>query len=67
MSETNMTDTEVKLADEKLRAEISKLVVESAKISAEIGQVKIQTLLAPFLAAAAVMGATVAVVKVFLS
>ena len=44
--------------DEKLRAEVLKLI-------AETGQVRIQTLLAPALAAAALMGATAALVKIF--
>ena len=60
MSDTDMTEPEVKLSDEKLRAEITKLI-------AITGQVKMQTLLAPFLAAAGVIGPTAAVVKIFLS
>lgn len=58
MRDTDMTDRNVNLADEKLRAEITKMI-------AETGQIKIQTLLAPFLAAAGVIGATAAVVKLF--
>jgi len=58
MSDINMTDDNVNLDDQKLRAEVSKLI-------AETGQIKVQTLLAPFLAAAGVIGATAAVVKLF--
>lgn len=53
MSESNLTD-------EKLRAEVAKLI-------AETGQIKVQTFLAPFLAAAGLIGATAAVVKIFFS
>ncbi|ART99378.1 hypothetical protein [Yoonia vestfoldensis] len=58
MSMNDMADQNVNLSDEKLRAEITKMI-------AETGQVKMQTLLAPFLAAAGVIGATAAVVKLF--
>ncbi len=52
-----MSDEErIRLETEKLRAEITKLI-------AETGQVKMSTLLAPFLAAAGVIGATAAIVK----
>ena len=63
-----MTDIEAR----KLDAEIARLIAESVKLNnearkmvAETGQIKIQTILAPFLAAAAVIGATAAVVKLF--
>lgn len=58
MSESTMADQNVNLSDEKLRAEITKMI-------AETGQIKMQTLLAPFLAAAGVIGATAVVVKLF--
>ena len=58
MSMNEMSNQDVNLNDEKLRAEISKMI-------AETGQIKVQTLLAPFLAAAGVIGATAAVVKLF--
>lgn len=58
MSMNDMTDQTPNLNDEKLRVEITKMI-------AETGQVKMQTLLAPFLAAAGVIGATAAVVKLF--
>ncbi|UFS66924.1 hypothetical protein LO749_20740 [Paracoccus denitrificans] len=53
-----MTDQEVRLADEKLRAEVAKLIAETRHIS-------VNTFLAPFLAAAGLMGATAALVKLF--
>ena len=53
-----MTQAELNLRDEKLRTEVAKMI-------AETGQVRMQTLLAPFLAAAGVIGATAAVVKLF--
>ncbi len=58
MSAHDMTEAEVKLEDEKLRAEVSKLI-------AETGHIKMTTFLAPFLASAGMIGATAAVVKVF--
>ena len=58
MSDTDMADQNINLDDEKLRAEITKMI-------AETGQIRMQTLLAPFLAAAGVIGATAAVVKLF--
>ena len=75
MSEASMTEAEVKLGDEKIRAEITKLFAETARLNAEttkireadFGHVKMQTLVAPFLAAAGVIGATAAVVKIFFS
>ena len=53
MSMNNMTEAELKLSDEKLRAEVAKLI-------AETGQIGVSTFLAPFLAAAGLMGATAA-------
>ncbi len=58
MSNADMTEAEVRLSDEKLRAEVAKLV-------AETGHIKMQTLLAPFLAASAVIGATIGLMKLF--
>ena len=62
------------LTDEKLRAEVAKLIeetrrlgVDAEKSRAETGQIKVSMFLAPFAAAAALMGATAAVVKVFFS
>lgn len=60
MSVTTMTDSEVKLADEKMRAEIYKLGAETAKINAEARWY-------PFVATAALFGAAIAVVKIFLT
>lgn len=54
----DMTDRRANLDDDKLRAEVAKLI-------AETGQIKMNTLLAPFLAAAGVIGATAAVVKIW--
>ncbi|MDO5643696.1 MAG: hypothetical protein Q4G26_15090 [Paracoccus sp. (in: a-proteobacteria)] len=54
-----MTNAEQALADDKMRAEIAKLLAETK-------QVTVNTFLAPFLAAAGLMGATAALVKIFL-
>lgn len=54
----DMTKAGINLEDEILRAEISKMI-------AETGKIKIQTFLAPFMAAAVLIGATAAVVMVF--
>ena len=51
-----MTAHEQTLADDKMRAEIAKLL-------AETHQINVNTFLAPALAAAALMGATAAAVK----
>ena len=56
MSMRNMTEAELKLVDEKLRAEVAKLI-------AETGQIGVSTFLVPFLAAAGLMGATATLVK----
>ena len=53
MSMRNMTEAELKLADEKLRAEVAKLIAETRQIG-------VSTFLVPFLAAAGLMGATAA-------
>lgn len=58
MSDTDMTEAEVRLQDDKMRAEIAKLLAETKQIG-------VNTFLAPFLAAAGVMGATAAIVKIF--
>ena len=79
MSAQDMTEAEVKLQDEKLRAEVSKLIAEVSKVMAdtdraraevtkmvaEAGHLKMSTVITPFLAAAGLMGATAAVVKIF--
>ncbi|MEL6504276.1 MAG: hypothetical protein AAFQ10_07435 [Pseudomonadota bacterium] len=51
-----MSEAEQRLADDKMRAEIAKLLAESK-------QVTVNTFLVPFLAAAGFMGATAALVK----
>jgi len=53
-----MTNSELTLENEKLRSEI-------AKLNAETRQIGVSTFLAPFLAAAGLMGATAAIVKLF--
>ncbi len=53
-----MTAQDMKLADDKMRAEIAKLLADTRQIG-------INTFLAPALAAAALMGATAALVKLF--
>jgi len=75
-----MTQQEQNLADDKMRAEIAKLMAETARINEELGRkigaetdkifsetraINVNTFLAPALAAAALMGATAAVVKMF--
>lgn len=57
--EANMTNAEQSLADDKMRTEIAKLLAETKQIG-------VSTFLAPFLAAAGLMGATAALVKIFL-
>lgn len=49
----------------KLIAETSKLASENAKLLAESRQLRVNTFLAPFLAAAAVIGATAAFMRIF--
>ena len=60
-----MTEQEQRLADDRMRAEIAKMQIEASKIAAEINQIKMNTLLAPALAAAGLMAATAAMVKLF--
>ncbi len=71
-----MTSDEQRLADDKMRAEIAKLFAEIAalreqmslqsnKLGAEVGQIKVHMIVVPFLAAAGLMGATAAVVTLF--
>lgn len=55
-----MTQAEQSIADDKMRAEIAKLLAETKQIT-------INTFLAPFLAAAGLMGATAALVKMLLT
>lgn len=59
MSDTSMTTAEQNIADDKMRAEIAKLLAETRQIG-------VNTFLAPFLAAAGVIGATAAFVKLFI-
>lgn len=56
--EEHLTQEEQALADDKMRAEIAKLLAETRQIG-------VSTFLAPALAAAALMGATAAIVKLF--
>ena len=56
-----MTDLEIQEREATLR----KIDVEIAKMLAETKQVGVNTFLAPALAAAALMGATAALVKLF--
>ncbi len=53
-----MTQEEQSLADDKMRAEIAKMFAETKQIS-------VNTFLAPALAAAALMGGTAAIIKLF--
>jgi hypothetical protein len=59
MSDTSMTTAEQNIADDKMRAEIAKLLAETKQIG-------VNTFLAPFLAAAGIMAATAALVKIFM-
>ena len=54
-----MTRQEQSLADDKMRAEIAKMLAETK-------QVTVNTFLAPTLAAAALMGGTAALIYLFL-
>ena len=54
-----MTQHEQSIADDKMRAEIAKLLAETK-------QINVNTFLAPALAAAALMGTVVALTKLFL-
>lgn len=72
MSATDMTTAEQSIADDKMRAEIAnlnamtaRLNTEVSKLIAETGHIKVQMIVAPFLAAAGVIGATAAAVKLF--
>ncbi len=56
MSDTSMTAAEQTIADDKVRAEIAKLVAETGKINAEARWY-------PFVATAALFGAALAFVK----
>jgi|GEM_PF-1214108 len=73
-----MTELEQALADAKMEAEIAKLEAETArikanekyraevdKLQAEARNIGVTTFLAPVLAAAGLMGATAALVKLF--
>lgn len=54
----NMTHQEQALADDKMRAEIAKMLAETK-------QINVNTFLAPALAAAALMGGTATLIKLF--
>lgn len=56
--EPTMTQEDYRLSDDKMRAEIAKLLAETKQIG-------VSTFLAPFLAAAGLMGATAALFKLF--
>lgn len=58
MSDTSMTTAEQTIADDKMRAEIAKLVAETAKINAEARWY-------PFVATAAIFGGALAIAKFF--
>jgi hypothetical protein len=55
-----MTHAEQTIADDKMRAEIAKLLAETKRIG-------VNTFLAPFLAAAGLMAGTAALIKLFTS
>lgn len=58
MSDASMTTVEQNIADDKMRAEIAKLVAETAKINAEARWY-------PFVATAAIFGGALAIAKFF--
>ena len=58
MSDTSMTTAEQNIADDKMRAEIAKLVAETGKINAEARWY-------PFVASAAIFGGALAIAKFF--
>ena len=58
MSDTSMTTAEQSIADDKMRAEIAKLVAETGKINAEARWY-------PFVASAAIFGGALAIAKFF--
>lgn len=75
-AERQMTDDEQALADDKMREEIVKLFAETrqaddrmraeiARLLAKPHQIGVSTFLVPALTAAAVVGGTAAVVKLF--
>ncbi len=53
-----MTTQERNFSDDKMRAEIAKMLAEPKQVS-------VNTFLVPFMAAAVLMGATAAIVKLF--
>lgn len=59
MTDTSFTPEQQRLADDKMRAEIAKLMAETKQIG-------VSTFLAPALAAGALMGGTAAIVRIFL-
>ena len=58
MSDASMNTVEQNIADDKMRAEIAKLVAETAKINAEARWY-------PFVATAAIFGGALAIAKFF--
>lgn len=61
MRDTDMTEAQAKLID----AQIAQLMADTAKLTNEGRYIAMQAMVTPFLAAAAVIGATAAVVKIF--
>ena len=65
-----MTQEEQRLADDKMRAEIAKLLFETRRNDKEAVQIFVNTVFTPFLAGAAVLGtfigAALAIYKIFL-
>ncbi len=61
MNDKDMTPAQAKLID----AQIAQLMADSAKLTTEGRYLAMQAMVAPFLAAAGVIGATAAVVKLF--
>lgn len=61
MSDTDMTEAQAKLID----AQIAQLMADTVKLNYEGRYMAMQAMIAPFLAGAAVTGATAAVVKIF--
>ena len=65
MSDTSMTTAEQNIADDKMRAEIAKLIADAGKINAETGKINAEARWYPFVATAAIFGGALAIAKFF--
>jgi hypothetical protein len=67
MSDAEMTTAEMTIADDKMRAEIAKLIAETSKINIESMKLQTENRWYPFVATAAIFGAALAIAKFFFS